>query len=323
MARRVSSPGAGLLASPGKNQWPGPHYDFAVQPNSTYVGRFAPSPTGKLHFGSLLVAVGSWLRARAQNGAWLVRIEDLDVERSVPGAAERIVETLASHGLRSTSAIVSQRDDTSRYAAAVKGLEQRGLVYPCWCSRAVVAAAGGIHRACHASAPTARRGDPCWRFRTPPGIVRYVDALKGERAHDVAMEFGDFVLKRANGEYTYQLSVVVDDAWQGVTEVVRGSDLLDSTARQVALQRALGLPTPGYLHLPVVVDESGAKLSKQARSCPVDPDEPMTSLRAVLSTLGQSLDESARRPDQLLEAAARRFDVAALPRALELPCPRY
>ena len=309
--------------SRGARSVSGPHYDFAVLTPSPYVGRFAPSPTGTLHFGSLLVAVGSWLRARAESGKWLVRIEDLDVERGVPGAAELIVATLAAHGLRSAAEIVRQQDDTSRYCAAFNQLARHDLVYPCWCSRADVAAAGGVHRACLAVAKSSGRGDPSWRFRTPPGIVRYTDALKGSRAHDVASEFGDFVLKRANGEYTYQLSVVVDDAWQGVTEVVRGGDLLDSTARQVALQRALGIPTPGYLHLPVVVDQSGVKLSKQARSCPVDPDTPMISLRAVLELLGQFVDLTAKRVDQLLEAAALRFDVAALPRALELPCPRY
>lgn len=287
------------------------------------MGRFAPSPTGELHFGSLLVAVGSWLRARAAGGTWLIRIEGLDRARSIPRAAEQIVQVLAAHGLRSDAEIVRQEDDTTRFAAALDSLVESGAAFPCWCTRADVAVAGGVHRACVATSRTARRGDPSWRLRTPPGLVRFTDLLKGQQEHDVAGEVGDFVLKRANGEFTYQLAAVVDDAWQGVTEVVRGGDLLYSSSRQIVLQRALGVPTPAYLHLPVVVDESGAKLSKQARSFPVDPATPLLSLRAVLGSLGQFADLAANRPEKMLEKAARRFDVAALPRALELPCPRY
>lgn len=287
------------------------------------MGRFAPSPTGKLHFGSLLVAVGSWLRARSTDGRWLVRIEDLDLARCVPGAAEQIVATLGQHGMQSASDVVRQGIDLSRYTSALHSLKLRGSIFPCWCTRADVASAGGVHRGCVRAPGGSRRGDPSWRFRPPPGLIRYTDTLAGPREHDVAREFGEFVLKRANGEYTYHLAVVVDDAWQGITEVVRGGDLLESTARQIALQRALGFGTPDYLHLPVMLDESGAKLSKQALSCPVDPGSPMPSLRAVLATLGQFVDQTSAQPLELLESAASRFDIAALPRALEMPCPQY
>lgn len=290
---------------------------------TSYVGRFAPSPTGDLHFGSLLVAVGSWLRARSRAGEWLLRIEDLDRTRSDPDAPGRILSTLANHALLSDRPVVYQHADTARFAAALDRLVSGGAAYPCHCSRAVVDASGGIHRSCVTASGIADDRPPGWRFRVPSGEVSWVDSLRGAQSQDVRRDVGDFVLRRANGEFTYHLAVVVDDAAQGVTEVVRGGDLVDSTARQILLQRALGVPTPGYLHLPLAVDDAGAKLSKQARSAPVDPHAPLTTLRVVLAALGQRADPSARSPGELLESAAARFDFAALPRAPRLPEPRY
>jgi glutamyl-Q tRNA(Asp) synthetase len=251
--------------------------------NRVYRGRFAPSPTGALHFGSLLTAVGSWIRARQQAGTWLVRIEDLDPPREEPGAARRILSTLAAFGLESDEAVMWQRERDAISAAALDRLRCEGRVFPCWCTRAALASSG-IHRTCF-SAPDPLRA-PAWRLRVEPGAVGFGDRLQGHIVEEPATTCGDIVLKRADGLWAYQLAVVVDDDAQGITEVVRGADLLDSTARQLLVQRALGLAAPGYLHLPVVVDASGAKLSKSVRSIPVDPDDPLPALRAALLALG-------------------------------------
>jgi glutamyl-Q tRNA(Asp) synthetase len=254
----------------------------------TYRGRFAPSPTGQLHFGSLIAAVGSWIRARSQNGVWIVRMEDLDPPREVPGAARDILETLAAFGMESDEPVMFQSRREAAYAAAFARLDATGQVFPCWCSRADLEANGGIHRVCVAS-PDATRA-PAWRLR------------------DYA---GDFVIRRVEGWYAYQLAVVVDDAEQGITEVVRGADLLESTPRQIRLQGLLGLPTPDYQHLPLALDAEGRKLSKQDRARPVDRADPMPALRATLAFLGQRVPVAAT-PSALLDAAARNFDLAAL-----------
>lgn len=254
----------------------------------TYRGRFAPSPTGQLHFGSLVAAVGSWIRARSQNGVWIVRMEDLDPPREVPGAAADILETLTAFGMESDEPVMFQSRREAAYASAFEQLDAAGHVFPCWCSRVDLEPFGGIHRACVA-APDAMRA-PAWRVRD---------------------DAGDFVIRRVEGWHAYQLAVVVDDAGQGITEVVRGADLLDSTPRQIHLQHLLGLPTPAYLHLPLALDSEGKKLSKQDRARPVDRDDPMPALRAALAFLGQPVPD-ASSPGALLDAAARNFDLAAL-----------
>lgn len=254
----------------------------------TYRGRFAPSPTGSLHFGSLVAAVGSWIRARAQNGAWIVRMEDLDPPREVPGAAMEILETLAAFGMESDEPVMFQSRRESAYASAFARLDALGHVFPCWCSRTDLESPGGVHRVCIASPDPARA--PAWRL------------------HD---EAGDFVIRRVEGWYAYQLAVVVDDADQGITEVVRGADLLESTPRQIHLQRLLGLPTPEYLHLPLALDGEGKKLSKQDNARPVDRDDPLPALRAALAFLGQRIPD-ASLPETLLRVAAAHFDLAAL-----------
>ena len=236
-------------------------------PASTgYRGRFAPSPTGPLHFGSLLAAFGSWLLARHAGGQWLVRIEDLDPPREVAGAAQAQLDTLAAFGLEPDLPVAWQSERHALYRAALDRLLAGGQAFACSCSRSELAAQGGIHRHCVA---TAARPRPAFRLRVADGsVVAFDDALQGPVRQDVASEVGDFVLLRADGCWAYQLAVVVDDAEQGITDVVRGADLLDSTPRQILLQRALGLPTPRYLHLPLVVDAHGHKLSKSAPRCP-------------------------------------------------------
>jgi glutamyl-Q tRNA(Asp) synthetase len=276
-----------------------------------YRGRFAPSPTGDLHAGSLMAALGSWLFARRAGGRWLVRIEDVDRPREVPGASTRQLAALRAFGLAPDEPVQRQSEREPLYRAALEDLAHRGLAFPCWCSRSDLAAAGGIHRHC-VRAPDAGRA-PAIRFRVADGTrVRFVDDIRGAQAQDVDVEVGDFVLFRADGLWAYQLAVVVDDAAQGITHVVRGADLLDSTARQILLQQALGLPTPGYAHLPLIVDDEGRKLSKSDASHPVDPARPLPALRHAWAALGQPAlaDDDVREPAAWLERAVACFDPA-------------
>ena len=273
-----------------------------------YRGRFAPSPTGLLHAGSLVAAVGSWLCARRADGQWLVRMEDIDPPREVPGSAAAILSALPVFGMVADEPVIHQSSRIAAYDAAFEQLRQAGLVFPCWCSRSDLAAAGGIHRdGCCIAAPDPDRA-PAWRIRTPDETIAFIDALQGPQQQQLREAVGDFVIRRVEGFYSYQLACVVDDAWQGITQVVRGSDLLDSTPRQVWLQRCLGLPTPQYLHLPLVLDSEGRKLSKSERSQEVDPSDPMPALRRALSFLGIAPDETAVHPSELLNAALRHFD---------------
>ena len=270
-----------------------------------YRGRFAPSPTGPLHFGSLVAAVGSWLRARAQGGAWVVRMEDIDPPREVPGAAADILATLAAFGMESDEPVLYQSRREGAYRSAFERL--RGEVFPCWCSRADLDAHGGLHRGT-CVAPAAPDRNPAWRLRVPDVTVAFDDVALGAQRQNLREQAGDFVVLRADGWFAYQLAVVVDDAYQGITEVVRGADLLDSTPRQIHLQRLLGLPTPAYLHLPLVIDSEGRKLSKQDRARPVDRGDPVPALRAALAFLGCEIHGVAARVDSLLAAAAPRLD---------------
>lgn len=279
-----------------------------------YRGRFAPSPTGDLHFGSLLAAFGSWLLARAADGEWLVRMEDLDPPREVAGAAERQLAALAAFGLHADGPVLRQSERGEFYRAALDGLIANGQAFHCHCSRSDLAAIGGIHRQCVANR---QRPTPAVRLRVADGThVHFNDAVQGRQAQDVATAAGDFVLRRADGHWAYQLAVVVDDAAQGITDIVRGADLLDSTPRQILLQRALGLPTPCYAHLPLVLDHDGRKLSKSDAARPVDPANPLPALRAAWQALGQSPAALATTGDvtSLLAAAHAAFMPARIPR---------
>ena len=283
---------------------------------SPYRGRFAPSPTGPLHFGSLLAAFGSWLMARHAGGTWRVRIEDIDPPREVSGAAEAQLRTLEGFGLLPDGPVLRQGERDAAYRAALDRLLAGGEAFECHCSRSDLAASGGVHRACVRGA---RKTDPAIRLRVPEGTVIAIDdRVQGTVEQDVAREVGDFVLRRADGPWAYQLAVVVDDAAQDITEVVRGADLLDSTARQVFLQRRLGLPTPAYAHLPLVVDGDGRKLSKSAAALPVDDADPLPALRAAWLALGQPLQAwpASGTLQQRLQAAAAAFEPARIPRTL-------
>jgi glutamyl-Q tRNA(Asp) synthetase len=280
----------------------------------SYRGRFAPSPTGALHLGSLVAAVGSWLRARTQNGTWLVRMEDLDPPREVPGAAADIVATLAAFGMESDEPVIFQSARVPGYRAAFEQLRAAGEIFPCWCSRSDLDKSGGVHRGACVTEPDARR-EPAWRVHVPDVAIGFDDIALGRQAQNLRGAAGDFVVRRVEGWYAYQLAVVVDDAHQRVSEVVRGIDLLESTPRQIHLQRLLRLPTPRYLHLPLVLDDAGRKLSKQDRARPVDREDPAPALRAALGYLGleQALRGVPANPAALLAVALQHFDVARLP----------
>lgn len=285
-------------------------------PPAGYRGRFAPSPTGDLHAGSLLAAFGSWLLARAVDGEWWVRIEDVDGPREVAGAADRQLAALASFGLVPDGPVVRQSGRDVIYRRALDQLLAEGHAFTCHCSRTDLIPTGGVHRQCLA---TATRPDPAIRLRVDDGTrIDFIDGIQGPQSQDVASEVGDFVLKRADGCWAYQLAVVVDDADQGITDVVRGSDLLDSTPRQILLQSALRLPTPRYAHLPLLIDTAGRKLSKSDDSQPLDPGDPLPALRRAWAALGHpagALARATRVPD-LLAAARASFQPDRIPRGV-------
>ncbi len=274
-------------------------------------GRFAPSPTGPLHFGSLAAAFGSFLRARAQGGQWLVRVEDIDTPRVVPGAAQLQLDTLRHFGLDWDGEVLWQSRRLEAYRDALDRLRADNRVFPCRCSRSELAAAP--HRACIG---TRRQGQAAWRLRVPDRDILFVDAVRGPQRQNLAQEIGDVVLWRADGLVAYQLAVVVDDAAQGITEVVRGADLLDSTARQIFLQEALGLPTPAYAHLPLALDADGYKLGKSQQALALDASRPMPALRTAWAFLGQrpgALDDAGDLP-RLIDAAIAAFDLTRVPK---------
>lgn len=275
--------------------------------NSRYVGRFAPSPTGPLHFGSLVAAVASYLEAKRRDGEWLVRMEDIDTPRVVRGAADEILRALAACGMQWDGAIVSQSSRSDAYHAQLHRLRAMGRIYPCACSRREIAdsALSGIEGPVYPG--TCRNGLApgkavrAWRINTHGAEVRFNDAIQGPVGQNLEADIGDFVLLRADHIYAYQLAVVVDDAEQGITDVVRGADLLDSTPRQIYLQQLLKFPTPRYCHVPVAVNADGEKLSKQTLAPAIDPARPLPALMRALRFLGQ------QPPDALANASLRDF----------------
>ena len=283
-------------------------------PRPVHRGRFAPSPTGPLHAGSMLAALGSWLLARQAGGEWLLRIEDIDPPREVAGAASDQLRTLAAFGLHHDGEIARQSRRGHLYRDALDRLLARGQAFECHCSRSELAASGGIHRQCVATAP---RADPAIRLRVADGCeIAFEDAVHGRIVQRVGRDVGDFVLLRCDGLWAYQLAVVVDDAAQGITHVVRGEDLADNTPRQILLQRALGLPTPRHAHLPLLLGDDGRKLSKSDAALPVDTADPLATLRALWHCLGQAPlpADAMRSTAAFLDAAATAFRLERVPR---------
>jgi glutamyl-Q tRNA(Asp) synthetase len=287
------------------------------RPLPRHRGRFAPSPTGRLHFGSLVAALGSWLMARAARGSWIVRIEDLDPPREVDGADAEILKTLAAFGMPSDEPPVYQSRRAALYEEAFARLQALDAVYACWCSRGDLTTLEGVHpRSCVAPRDPSR--EPAWRVRVPARVIAFADLIQGEIAQDLAREVGDFVIRRADGWYAYQLAVVVDDAAQRITDVVRGADLIDSTPRQILLQDLLDLPRVRHAHLPLVLDGEGRKLSKHESALAVDAADPLPSLRAALAFLGQRVP-SERTVASLLATALENFDAHSIPAKAPAP----
>jgi len=258
---------------------------------AAYVGRFAPTPSGDLHLGSLYTAAASYLDARAHGGRWLVRIEDLDRPREVEGSAARILHTLERFGFEWDGEVVRQSDRMEHYLGALHSLATRGLTYECSCSRRQLEDESRYPGTCRAR-PSATGTPTATRLRVDPGLIVFADRIQGTFRQDVAAAAGDIILKRRDAVIAYLLAVVLDDAAQGVTHTVRGADLLDNTPRQIYLQRLLGIAQPSYAHVPVLTEPDDTKLAKSKRSVKLDEHSVMPQLLAVFSLLGLSPPDS-------------------------------
>lgn len=286
-----------------------------------YIGRFAPSPTGLLHIGSLLTALASYADARANRGKWLVRMEDLDPPREMPGAAAHILHTLEAFGFEWDGEVVWQSRRHSLYRDALGRLKEKGLLYPCYCSRkdwqaAAAQGADGFVYNGRCRRPEDRPHTdkpPAWRIRVNDETIGFDDGIVGHYAQNLARDIGDFVLLRADGFWAYQLAVVADDADQGITHIVRGQDLLVSTPRQIYLQRCLGFATPHYAHLPLLVNKHGQKWSKQTLAPALDENNKEQLLRQVLEYLNLPPAPEVSRPQALLSWAIEHWQPHKIP----------
>ena len=296
---------------------------------SLYRGRFAPSPTGPLHFGSLVAAVGSYLEARTQGGEWLLRMEDVDTSRNVPGVAGQILATLEAFGFVWDGPVLWQSLRLEAYAAALESLKANGLAYPCACSRKEIADSasrpaidGGLAYpgTCRAGLP-AGRSPRAWRLRVENQPLTFIDRLQGLISQQLADDVGDFVLRRADGLFAYQLAVTVDDEFQGISDIVRGADLLDSTPRQIWLQHCLGYATPRYVHLPVASNAAGEKLSKQTLATALEVAQAVPTLLRALRFLGQSVPAGLSRSTlpEVWNWALQNWSLAKVPTQRSIP----
>ncbi len=287
--------------------------------NSSYIGRFAPTPSGYLHFGSLVAALASYLDARHVGGRWLLRMEDLDPPREMPGAQDAILRSLETYGFEWDGELVRQSERHAEYAALIERLFAQGLAYACTCSRKQLENCGGIYPGTCRNAGHADH-DAAIRLRVPELEYHFVDRVQGEFRQHLGREVGDFVIRRRDGLFAYQLAVVLDDAWQGVTDVVRGADLLDSTPRQLYLQELLGLPPPRYLHVPLIIQPDGHKLGKRYRSPPLPADQAAPLLARALRALGQQppAELAAATPREALAWGIVHWDAGRIPRSRTL-----
>ncbi|UVE17042.1 tRNA glutamyl-Q(34) synthetase GluQRS [Pseudomonas sp. LS44] len=284
-----------------------------------YIGRFAPTPSGFLHFGSLVAALASYLDARACGGQWLLRMEDLDPPREAPGAQTAILSTLEAYGFEWDGELVNQSARHSAYALVIDRLLQAGLAYACTCSRKQLEGNGGIYPGTCRNAGHAQH-DAAIRLRVPELEYHFVDRVQGQFRQHLGREVGDFVIRRRDGLYAYQLAVVLDDAWQGVTDVVRGADLLNSTPRQLYLQELLGLPPPDYLHVPLIIQPDGHKLGKSYRSPPLPTEQATPLLLRALRALGQCppTELNAGSAQEVLAWGIAHWDALLIPRSRTL-----
>ncbi|MEC7546403.1 MAG: tRNA glutamyl-Q(34) synthetase GluQRS [Thalassolituus sp.] len=285
---------------------------------NNYVGRFAPSPTGPLHFGSLLAALASYLDARHHSGQWLVRIEDLDPPREDPTATDSILSILDTYGLHWDGDVVYQSQRSELYQAALERLRDQGDAFPCACSRKQLA--GQLH---HGVCATPNNSDHAWRFLCPTGDITLTDGLQDNHCYNLADEIGDFVIRRRDSLWSYQLAVVIDDAAQNITHVVRGIDLIDSTVRQHLIQNTLNLHVPAYSHIPVAVESNGQKLSKQNLALPLSAAHASDTLWQALQWLRQSPPDELRTEtvSNLLTWATEHWQIEALRGLRSLPAP--
>ncbi|WP_299795424.1 tRNA glutamyl-Q(34) synthetase GluQRS [uncultured Shewanella sp.] len=284
---------------------------------SPYIGRFAPSPSGPLHFGSLVAAVGSFLRARSMGGQWLVRIEDIDPPREVPGSSDDILRTLHAYGLEWDGEVLYQSQRVEAYQAKLDSLMDADLAYYCQCTRKQIKAMGGTYDGrCGKLETPLTHG--AIRIRNTIGIDRFQDTLMGRIQLDKAFANEDFIIKRSDGLYAYQLAVVLDDAFQQITEVVRGCDLLETSCRQESLFALFGFKAPTWLHLPLVCTTPGMKLSKQNHAPAIDITQPQNSLNAALCFLGQPSVEPRKEMPLMLEQAISQFDIDLIPKQTEI-----
>lgn len=292
-----------------------------------YRGRFAPSPTGPLHFGSLVAALGSWLDARAHGGEWLVRIEDIDPPREMAGASDMILRSLEAHHLTWDGSVLYQHTRSEAYRAALDALHRDGVIYPCTCTRKQIAdqqQARGLSPNVYPGTCRTRTHIPhephALRVNTAGAEKNFVDRIQGAQQQNIESEVGDFVVRRADGLFAYQLAVVIDDGEQGITDIVRGSDLLDNTPRQLLLQQLLNLPTPRYAHLPIAVNAAGQKLSKQTFAPPLDDRHPLPALYEALRFLGLPPSPELRDAalDELLAWAVEHWNIGRVPKQVAI-----
>ena len=285
-------------------------------------GRFAPTPSGPLHFGSILAALASYLNARSQGGDWRLRIDDLDALRVVPGASDQILRTLEAFGFQWDGEVVYQSRRGEAYQAAFSVLKESKALYRCSCSRRDIGAGLGrgvdntpVYPGTCRNAPADPSGSLSWRFQVPPGEFVFTDAIQGERRFHLEKDVGDFIVVRADSTFTYHVATVIDDHFQGVTEVVRGSDLLGSACRQALLYHALALPLPVWAHIPVAVDENGDKLSKQTKAAPVCTSRSGIVLWEALAFLWQDPPRSLRcgPPGEVIAWGRNHWAVPAIP----------
>ena len=288
--------------------------------SSSYIGRFAPTPSGHLHFGSLVAALASYLDARAVGGRWLVRMEDLDPPREEPGAQAAILKALESYGFEWDGDMVRQSERHAAYAEVLNRLFNQGLAYACTCSRKQLEPYHGIYPGLCRNLGHARE-HAAIRLRVPELEYRFTDRVQGEYHQHLGRDVGDFVIQRRDGLYAYQLAVVLDDAWQGVTDIVRGSDLLDSTPRQLYLQELLGLSQPRYLHVPLITQPDGHKLGKSYRSPPLTEDQAPPLLLRALRALGQKppSELAGASVAEIMRWGIAHWDASLIPRTPSLP----
>ena len=287
----------------------------------SYIGRFAPSPTGPLHFGSLIAALASFLDAKSQNGLWLMRMEDLDPPREPEGAAQQILQQLSDLQLDWDGDVLYQSTRVESYERALATISEQDLSFPCTCTRPDIREMGAVYNGRCRDKKEYVDGETAIRVRTRSESISFSDRIFGDINQNVEREVGDFVVKRKDGLFAYQLAVVVDDAFQDITHIVRGYDLLDSTPRQIYLQHLLDLPTPKYCHIPIVVDDQGQKLSKQQFAEPIDSSNGNTLIFQALQLLGQNPENSLRNESiaNLLHWATEHWDIQAIPKLANMP----